>query len=85
MILSKGLKSRAMCNCSTKEVTVIRNGKEYTYKDVDQIGTWRQIQPNKQGLCPLCGYYPLEVPNEAFRDRRDFKGIQASMGTRKRS
>lgn len=83
MILSKGLKSRAMCNCSTKEVSVTRNGKKYVYKDVDKIGTWKKVTPNKQGLCPFCGYYPLEVPYE--RARENVRGIQSAMGTRKRS
>ena len=79
---------RSMCNCAVGEVSTTRvykktKYKKYRYKHVDVIRTWREITPDKEGLCPECGYYPLEVPYD--RVRKNVLGVQAGMGTRKRS
>ena len=84
MSLLRNSRSRSMCNCAvgaTREV-VSKNGKAYKYKDEDVIKTWRVIIKTKEGLCPDCGYYPLEVPYD--RVRENAIGIQAGMGTRTR-
>ena len=73
-----------MCNCAIGAIRECKakSGKVYKYTEEDVIKTWRVITKTEEGLCPDCGYYPLEVPYD--RVRENVTGIQASMGTRKR-
>ena len=53
-----------MCNCAIGAIRECKakSGKVYKYTEEDVIKPWRVITKTEEGLCPECGYYPLEVP-----------------------